>query len=77
MSKCFIEKVNEVLDSEVRQVLQRDGGDIVASSYKDGILYVELKGICACCRRANETISEIIEPTLKEYFPEIKAIVRS
>ena len=76
MSQSFLEKVNEVLGAEIRPILKNDGGDIVASSFEDGALYVELKGICACCPRAKETISGMIEPILKTHFPEIVTVVR-
>ena len=76
MSRSFLEKVNEVLGAEIRPILKNDGGDIVASSFEDGVLYVELKGVCACCSRAQETMSGMIEPILKTHFPEITAVVR-
>ncbi len=76
MSQSFLEKVNEVLESEIRPILKNDGGDIVASSFENGIVYVELKGVCACCSRGQETMSGMIEPILKTNFPEITAVVR-
>lgn len=72
----MLEKINHVLDKEVRPMLAEDGGNINVDKYEDGILYVRLEGVCSCCPRANETIKLGVERILKQHFPEIKEVIR-
>ena len=62
----FAKKVEKVLDEYVRPMLKRDGGDLELIDIKDTMIYVELRGACAACVGAGQTLKHLVERTLKE-----------
>jgi Fe-S cluster biogenesis protein NfuA len=69
------EKVEEVI-SQIRPMLQADGGDIeiVEIDEREGIVKVRLIGTCHGCPYAQITIKNGVERYLKEKIPEIKSV---
>jgi len=72
------EKVEEILDSEIRPGLRMDGGDIklVEVDEENGIVRVQLVGHCLGCPMSQYTMLNFVERTLKERLPEIKEVVQ-
>ena len=69
------EKIKQVID-KLRPQLQADGGDIeLVSIEDDGTVKVRLLGHCAGCMHAQQTLTFGVERTLKQFIPEIKAVV--
>lgn len=71
----IVEKIKSLIDSRIRPALQKDGGDIGVLDFRDGVLYVSLQGNCSGCPYAMVTLKEGVEKVLKQYIPEIKAVV--
>lgn len=67
-------KIEEVLN-KVRPYLNEHGGDVEFINYDNGIVYVSLIGVCAHCSHASETITSMIESSLKFEIPEIKSVI--
>ena len=68
------EKIQEGLES-IRPYLQRDGGDVEFVDYTDDkVVLVRLKGHCAGCPHAQQTVKGGIERILKEQYPEINSV---
>jgi Fe-S cluster biogenesis protein NfuA len=66
------EKVKQVLDAEVRPMLQRDGGDVeLVEVTEDGVVRVRLTGACSGCPFSAMTLAVGVEQTLKERIPEV------
>lgn len=63
-----IELIKATLN-KVRHFLQKDGGDCEFDSFKDGIVYVKMRGACQDCIYANADIKELIEVILVEEVP--------
>ena len=68
------EKVEAVL-SQVRPVLQADGGDVELVDVNDGLVKLKLTGACAGCPMSTMTLRQGIERVLKEQVPEVKEVV--
>ena len=66
----FAKKVEKLLDDYVRPMIQRDGGDLELIDIKETTVYVELRGACAECAGAEQTLKFLIERTLKEKVDE-------
>jgi NifU-like protein len=65
-------KVQEIIDSEVKPMLEQDGGGIDLIDMKDNVVYVKLTGHCASCPSAGITLKSGVEAVLKDcLFPEI------
>jgi len=68
------DKIQEVLDKNIRPALERDGGSIELVGVNDGIVKVKLKGACAGCPMSQLTMVNFVEKLLKEQVPEIKKV---
>jgi Fe-S cluster biogenesis protein NfuA len=70
----IVEEIKSLLEKNVRPAVARDGGDIVFSAYKDGVVYLHMRGACSGCPSSTATLKNGIENLLKHYIPEIKAV---
>ena len=69
------EKVEKVLEEEVKPMLAMHGGGIeLIEVTEDGIVRVRLTGGCAGCPAAQMTITGMVESALKAKVPEIKKV---
>lgn len=62
--------VDQVMESEIRPMLRKDGGDAEIVDIKDFAVYVRLAGACAGCAGAMTTLKLLVEKTLKEQIDE-------
>jgi Fe-S cluster biogenesis protein NfuA len=69
------EKIEEVLNSKIKPLLQADGGDIELVDVQDGVVKVRLQGACAGCPGAAMTLQMGVERMLKEVVPEVEKVV--
>jgi Fe-S cluster biogenesis protein NfuA len=70
-----IEKqIIEIIETRVRPSVAMDGGDIVYKGFKDGIVYLELRGACSGCPSSSVTLKNGIESMLQHYVPEVKGV---
>lgn len=69
-----LENIKHVLETEIRPILNMDGGDVAFVDYTDGVLKVQLQGACHGCPGAQMTLKMGIERRLKEYFSELKEV---
>lgn len=70
----IVKEIKRILKDEIRPMVALDGGDIVFSSYVDGIVSLHMKGSCAGCPSSQATLKDGIEVRLKELLPEIKEV---
>jgi Fe-S cluster biogenesis protein NfuA len=71
----LLERIERVLDEQVRPDLRADGGDIVLVGIDpDNIVQVRLTGTCHGCSSSVVTMSMRVEATLKAQIPEIRFI---
>jgi len=71
-----MDELQKALEEKIRPLLQEHGGDIeLVEITADGFAKVRLTGACSACSGAQETLSELVETTLKEVCPAIKGVV--
>ena len=66
----FAKRVEAVLGQYIRPLLQKDGGDVEIVDIKDKLVYCALKGACAGCAGAQQTLKTMVEKILKERVDE-------
>lgn len=71
--KMLREKVERVLD-KVRVSLKAEGGDIELLDVRNDVVYVKLKGACGTCPMSTLTMKSLVETSIKNEIPEIKAV---
>ncbi|UCF08909.1 MAG: NifU family protein [Thermoplasmata archaeon] len=70
------EKIEKIIDEQIRPGLQMDGGDIeLVGVDDDGTVKVRLKGACGGCPMSQLTLTMGVEKRLKEAIPEEKGVV--
>jgi Fe-S cluster biogenesis protein NfuA len=67
----IIEQIKELIETRVRPAVAQDGGDIVYKGFKNGTVYLNLRGSCAGCPSSSATLKMGIENMLKHYVPEV------
>ena len=72
----FAKKIEKLLDEHIRPMLQKDGGDLELIDIKEKTIYLELRGACAGCAGAGQTLKFLIERTLKERVDERIRVVQ-
>ena len=74
-NSTLFEKAKALVDSEIRPLIQGDGGDIeVIELTTDNILKVSLQGACVNCASSAMTLAFGIEARLKELLPELQGV---
>ena len=71
----IVARILRVLDEEVRPAVAMDGGDIVFSDFKNGIVELYMHGSCSGCPSATATLKMGIEARLREAVPEVQEVV--
>jgi len=71
----MFEKVERVLEKEVRPYLEQHYGNVQLVSVYDGVVRIKLTGQCKNCPSARFTVEDIIETALKRNLEDIKEVV--
>jgi NifU-like protein len=66
----FSKKVEKVMDEYIRPSLRMDRGDVEIVDIKGMLVYCRLKGACAHCMGASQTLKMVVERILKEQVDE-------
>ncbi|QXK92366.1 NifU family protein [Neoehrlichia mikurensis] len=69
-----VTQIKELIANYIKPAVAQDGGDIKFRGYKDGIVFVKLKGACSGCPSAQITLKEGIHSMLSYYIPDIQAV---
>lgn len=66
--------IKDLLETRVRPAVAGDGGDITFRGYKEGVVYLEMKGACSGCPSSTATLKSGVENMLKHYVPEVTRV---
>ena len=70
----IVKTVKELLDTRVRPAVAQDGGDITFQGYRDGVVYLHMRGACAGCPSSTATLKHGIENLLRHFVPEVREV---
>ena len=63
--------IKDLIETRVRPAVANDGGDITFRGFKDGIVYLDMKGACSGCPSSTATLKHGIQNLLKHFVPEV------
>ena len=66
--------IKELLETRVRPAVAQDGGDITFQGYRDGVVYLNMKGSCSGCPSSTATLKHGIENLLRHFIPEVSEV---
>jgi Fe-S cluster biogenesis protein NfuA len=67
----IVSQIKELIETRVRPGVAQDGGDIVYRGFKNGTVYLQMRGSCAGCPSSTATLKHGIENMLRHYVPEV------
>jgi Fe-S cluster biogenesis protein NfuA len=63
--------IKELIETRVRPAVANDGGDITFRGFKDGIVFLDMKGSCSGCPSSTATLKHGIQNLLRHYVPDV------
>ncbi|MGI8525186.1 MAG: NifU family protein [Pseudolabrys sp.] len=66
--------IKDLIETRVRPAVAGDGGDITFKGYKEGVVYLQMKGACSGCPSSTATLQHGIQNLLKHFVPEVQEI---
>src|SRR5262249_31813695 len=63
--------IKDLIETRVRPAVAGDGGDITFRGYKEGIVYLNMKGACSGCPSSTATLRHGIENLLRHFVPDV------
>jgi Fe-S cluster biogenesis protein NfuA len=66
--------IKTLIETRVRPNVARDGGDIVFRGFRDGVVYLTMKGACSGCPSSAATLKSGVENLLRHYVPQVRAV---
>ena len=71
----FDDEIKKLLEEFVRPAVEQDGGAIDYVAFKDGSVYVHLRGACSGCPSSTQTLKGGIEQLLKSKLDAVEDVV--
>ena len=69
-----VEAIKELIETRVRPAVAGDGGDIIFKGFRDGVVYLKMKGACSGCPSSTATLRHGIENLLKHFLPDVQTV---
>jgi Fe-S cluster biogenesis protein NfuA len=67
----IVSTIKELLETRVRPAVAQDGGDITFQGFKEGVVFLNMKGSCSGCPSSTATLKHGIENLLRHFIPEV------
>ena len=69
-----VNTIKELLESRVRPAVAQDGGDITFKGFRDGKVFLNMKGACAGCPSSTATLKHGVQNLLRHFIPEVQEV---
>lgn len=69
-----VETIKELLDTRIRPAVAGDGGDITFRGFRDGVVYLAMKGSCSGCPSSTATLKHGIQNLLRHFLPQVREV---
>jgi Fe-S cluster biogenesis protein NfuA len=66
--------IKELIETRVRPAVANDGGDITFKGFRDGVVYLNMKGACSGCPSSTATLRHGIQNLLRHYVPDVTEV---
>jgi Fe-S cluster biogenesis protein NfuA len=70
----IVDTIKDLIETRVRPAVAGDGGDIIFKGFRDGIVYLGMKGACSGCPSSTATLKHGIENLFRHFLPEVKGV---
>jgi len=69
-----VETIKDLIETRVRPAVAADGGDITFRGYREGVVYLSMKGACSGCPSSTATLRSGIQNLLRHFVPEVQEV---
>lgn len=69
-----VQTIKELLDTRVRPAVAQDGGDITFHGFREGVVFLSMRGACAGCPSSTATLQGGIENLLRHFCPDVQEV---
>ncbi|GAC1329816.1 MAG: NifU family protein [Beijerinckiaceae bacterium] len=69
-----VDTIKELIETRVRPAVASDGGDITFRGFRDGTVFLAMKGACSGCPSSTATLKHGIQNLLQHFVPEVRAV---
>jgi Fe-S cluster biogenesis protein NfuA len=66
--------IKDLIETRVRPAVANDGGDITFRGFKDGVVFLNMKGACSGCPSSTATLQHGIQNLLRHFVPEVTEV---
>lgn len=66
--------IKDLIETRVRPAVAGDGGDITFRGFKEGVVFLQMKGACSGCPSSTATLQHGIQNLLKHFVPEVTEV---
>lgn len=66
--------IKDLLETRIRPAVAADGGDITFRGYREGVVYLTMKGACSGCPSSTATLRNGIQNLLRHFLPEVQEV---
>jgi Fe-S cluster biogenesis protein NfuA len=66
--------IKDLIETRVRPAVAGDGGDITFKGYKEGVVYLHMKGACSGCPSSTATLKHGIQNLLRHFVPDVTEV---
>jgi len=66
--------IKDLIETRVRPAVANDGGDITFRGFKDGVVYLNMKGACSGCPSSTATLRHGIQNLLRHFVPDVTEV---
>lgn len=66
--------IKDLLETRVRPAVASDGGDITFRGFRDGIVYLEMKGACSGCPSSTATLRQGVQNLFRHFLPSVREV---
>jgi Fe-S cluster biogenesis protein NfuA len=70
----IVDTIKGLLETRVRPAVAQDGGDITFHGFREGVVYLNMKGSCAGCPSSTATLKHGIENLLRHFVPQVTEV---
>ena len=58
----------------MRPAVANDGGDITFQGFRDGVVFLHMRGACSGCPSSTATLKQGIENLLRHFVPDVMEV---
>ena len=69
-----VETIKDLLETRIRPAVAGDGGDITFRGFRDGVVYLAMKGSCSGCPSSTATLKHGIQNLMRHFLPDVREV---